>query len=103
MLRLASNTPDCLLNHVLGCLVGSTWQPLYAVATPLHLLVWYCLQVYSADEAFVTGTFAGVLPVVEVDGRVIGEGTRGPLTEQLQQLYLAMLDEQAAAGREPAQ
>jgi hypothetical protein len=32
------------------------------------------LQVYSADEAFATGTFAGVLPVVEVDGRRIGTG-----------------------------
>lgn len=35
-----------------------------------HLL----LQVYSADEAFATGTFAGLLPVVEVDGRRIGSG-----------------------------
>jgi len=36
------------------------------------------LQVYSADEAFATGTFAGLLPVVEVDGRVIGSGQRAP-------------------------
>jgi branched-chain amino acid aminotransferase len=60
------------------------------------------LQVYSADEAFATGTFAGVLPVVEVDGRVIGNGARGPLTEQLQLLYCDLLEAEAAAGREAA-
>ncbi len=44
-------------------------------------------KVYSADEAFVTGTFAGQVPVVEVDGRRIGNGTRGPVVERLQKLY----------------
>jgi branched-chain amino acid aminotransferase len=49
-------------------------------------------DVYGADEAFVTGTFAGLAPVREVDGRLIGGGERGPMVEQLQQLYLAMLE-----------
>ena len=44
-------------------------------------------QVYSAQEAFCTGTFAGIIPVREVDGRVIGEGAKGPLTRRLQGLY----------------
>ncbi|MHA3702766.1 aminotransferase class IV [Jatrophihabitans sp. YIM 134969] len=44
-------------------------------------------DVYSADEAFVTGTFAGVVPVHTVDGRRIGSGTRGPVVERLQGLY----------------
>lgn len=44
-------------------------------------------QVYGADEAFVTGTFAGQVPVREVDGRVLGGGTRGPVTRRLQELY----------------
>ena len=44
---------------------------------------------YAADEAFTTGTFAGLAPVGEIDGRIIGDGKRGPLTERLQQLYLA--------------
>ncbi|WP_421785774.1 aminotransferase class IV [Hyphobacterium sp.] len=43
-------------------------------------------QVYSADEAFTTGTFAGLVPVTEVDGRRISEG-RGPMVERLQALY----------------
>lgn len=44
-------------------------------------------EVYIADEAFFTGTAAEVLPIRELDGRRIGSGTRGPVTEQLQKLY----------------
>jgi branched-chain amino acid aminotransferase len=56
-------------------------------------------DVYGADEAFVTGTFAGVVPVREVDGRRLTEG-RGPMVERLQQLYRARIEEDVAqAGR----
>jgi branched-chain amino acid aminotransferase len=48
-------------------------------------------DVYSAQEAFVTGTFAGLAPVSEIDGRIIGDGRRGPQVESLQALYLQML------------
>ena len=44
-------------------------------------------EVYIADEAFFTGTAAEVTPIREVDGRVIGAGARGPITERLQGLY----------------
>ncbi|NIK92959.1 aminotransferase class IV [Mangrovimonas sp. CR14] len=44
-------------------------------------------DVYSADEAFVTGTFGGLTPVVKIDGRIIGEGTYGNKTQELSQLY----------------
>jgi branched-chain amino acid aminotransferase len=44
-------------------------------------------EVYIADEVFLTGTAAEVLPVRELDGRIIGSGKRGPLTERLQALY----------------
>ena len=50
-------------------------------------------DVYSAQEAFVTGTFAGVAPVGMIDGRQIGCGTRGPMVERLQALYKGLLDE----------
>ena len=49
-------------------------------------------DVYGADEAFVTGTFAGVAPVVEVDGRTIGNGSRGDRVKKLQELYLQLID-----------
>jgi branched-chain amino acid aminotransferase len=57
-------------------------------------------DVYGADEAFTTGTFAGVVPVREIDGRIIGDGTRGPMVERLQALYreLAQLDSAWRAG-----
>jgi branched-chain amino acid aminotransferase len=51
-------------------------------------------DVYGAEEAFVTGTFAGLAPATEIDGRVIGDGERGPMVERLQQLYLAMLEQE---------
>lgn len=44
-------------------------------------------EVYIADEAFFTGTAAEVTPIREVDGRPIGKGTRGPITEKLQSLF----------------
>lgn len=44
-------------------------------------------EVYIADEAFFTGTAAEVLPIREVDGRTVGDGRRGPVTERLQSLY----------------
>ncbi len=44
-------------------------------------------EVYTADEAFFTGTAAEVLPIRELDGRTIGSGARGPLTEKLQTMY----------------
>ena len=44
-------------------------------------------EVHEADEVFVTGTFAGIIPVRSVDGNTIGNGTRGLLTEQLQTWY----------------
>jgi branched-chain amino acid aminotransferase len=57
-------------------------------------------DVYGADEAFVTGTFAGVVPVREVDGRVLIEG-RGPMVERLQQLYGALIEEDVAKASRP--
>lgn len=49
-------------------------------------------EVYIADEAFFTGTAAEVLPIRELDGRQIGEGRRGPITEKLQSLYFDQVE-----------
>jgi branched-chain amino acid aminotransferase len=53
-------------------------------------------EVYIADEAFFTGTAAEVTPIREVDGRAIGSGTRGPVTERLQTKYFDVVH-----GRSP--
>lgn len=44
-------------------------------------------RLYSLDEAFITSTTQGVMPVTEIDSRVIGNSRRGEITERLQQLY----------------
>jgi branched-chain amino acid aminotransferase len=44
-------------------------------------------QLYSADELFVTGTMGGLTPVLSLDGRVIGTGKPGPVTERLAELF----------------
>ena len=49
-------------------------------------------DVYDADEAFVTGTFGGLVPVTEVDGRTIGAVSAYPVLERLQRLYSDALD-----------
>jgi len=47
-------------------------------------------QLYNASEAFVTGTMGGLAPVVAVDGRTIGDGSTGPVTKQLTELYATL-------------
>ncbi len=60
-------------------------------------------EVYSAEEAFVTGTFAGLAPVRMIDGRVIGEGQKpgesqpGPMVARLQALYKDLVARDVAA------
>ncbi|MEE2739695.1 MAG: aminotransferase class IV [Planctomycetota bacterium] len=56
-------------------------------------------QVYSANEAFCTGTFAGLMPVIEVDGRKIGDGTCGPVTTELQSLYEKLIHLECSSPR----
>ncbi len=53
-------------------------------------------DVYGADEAFVTGTFAGVVPATEVDGRILSKG-RGPMVERLQMLYKDLIERDTAS------
>jgi len=53
-------------------------------------------DVYGAEEAFVTGTFAGLVPVIEVDGRAIGP--RGPMVKHLQGQYMELVQRESAKG-----
>ena len=73
------------------CLEGITRATIFSFAEELGLEVIERRitrdEVYVADEAFFTGTAAEVLPIRELDGRKIGQGGRGPLTEKLQDMY----------------
>jgi branched-chain amino acid aminotransferase len=88
-------TPD-----VTSALEGITRDTIIALATDMGLSVKECRitrdEVYIADEAFFTGTAAEVTPIRELDGRRIGAGTRGPITEKLQALYFDVVH-----GRSP--
>lgn len=56
----------------------------------------------AADEVFLTGTTTGVLPVVKIDGRTVGEGRPGPVTRALGDGYRRLLDEEVRRGRAAA-
>ena len=83
-----------------SCLEGITRATVIDLAKELSLKVAERRitrdEVYVADEAFFTGTAAEVLPIRELDGRQIGAGGRGPVTEKLQSMYF----DQVMARRE---
>ncbi len=74
-----------------SCLEGITRDTVFELAAELDLTVRERRitrdEVYVADEAFFTGTAAEVLPIRELDGRIIGTGKRGPITEKIQAMY----------------
>jgi len=87
------------------CLGGITREAVLRAARragiPAHEKDFSLFDVYGADEAFCTGTFAGLTAVAKVDGRPIGEYPRetgdasGPMTKRLRTLYHALQDEEA--------
>lgn len=86
------------------CLDGITRHMVLAVSQaagiPTRQKNFSLTDVYGADEAFTTGTFAGLAPVGSIDGRVIST-TRGPMVERLQQLYLDALHADVAKATRP--
>ena len=73
------------------CMNGITRQKVIdlcrANAIPVYERNFSLVDTYSADEAFLTGTFGAQTPVGTIDGRQIGSGGIGPVTERLRQLY----------------
>jgi branched-chain amino acid aminotransferase len=67
-------------------------------AVPLQLGDFALDEVHAADEAFVTGTFGGLTPVREIDGRRLPAALPGPVTTRLRALYEALKDSQAGAA-----
>lgn len=87
------------------CLGGITRANIIAIcreqSIPVFEKNFTLAEVYGADEAFVTGTFAGLAPVGECDGRVIGNGGRGAMTQRLQEHYLAYIEKDCAQRTVP--
>lgn len=77
------------------CMAGITRQKIIdlcrANGIPVHERNFSLYETYSADEAFLTGTFGAQTPVGEIDGRTIGTGQMGPMTERLRALYKALV------------
>ena len=77
------------------CMNGITRQKVIdlcrANAIPVFERNFSLVDTYSADEAFLTGTFGAQTPVGSIDGRQIGTGQLGPMTERLQSLYKALV------------
>jgi branched-chain amino acid aminotransferase len=87
------------------CLAGITRSNVLELCSangiPARETTFSLTDVYSAREAFVTGTFAGVVPVRSVDGRTIGDGSRGPVVARLQGLYSELVDADVAGRSAP--
>jgi branched-chain amino acid aminotransferase len=90
--------------EVTSCLNGITRNTILTLAAELGIQVIEKRitrdEVYIADEAFFTGTAAEVTPIREVDGRSIGIGSRGPVTEKLQKAYFDLVTGQTSAHPE---
>jgi branched-chain amino acid aminotransferase len=88
-------TPD-----VASCLEGITRESALSIAQDLGLEVIEKRitrdEVYCADEAFFTGTAAEITPIRDLDGRPIGAGKRGPITEKIQSMFFDIV-----AGKQP--
>eukprot|EP00522_Entomoneis_paludosa_P001100 CAMPEP_0172466876 /NCGR_PEP_ID=MMETSP1065-20121228/57343_1 /TAXON_ID=265537 /ORGANISM="Amphiprora paludosa, Strain CCMP125" /LENGTH=277 /DNA_ID=CAMNT_0013223831 /DNA_START=36 /DNA_END=866 /DNA_ORIENTATION=+ len=80
-----------LTPHADHCLPGITRATVLVLAKELGIQTEVrrvsLAEFHAADEVFTTGTMGELTPVTKIDGRVIGEGTRGPITEKLQEVY----------------
>lgn len=90
--------------EVTACLNGITRNTILTLAAEMNIPVIEKRitrdEVYIADEAFFTGTAAEVTPIREVDGRQIGIGSRGAITEKLQKAYFDLVTGQTPAHSE---
>ncbi len=73
------------------CMAGVTRQKVIDLCRandiPIYEKNYSLYEAYSADEAFLTGTFGAQTPVAEIDGKSIGQGTARPVTRRIRQLY----------------
>jgi len=83
-----------------GITRGKVIQLCHQHGIPVYEKNFSLVDVYDADEAFVTGTFGGLTPVINVDGRTIGEGKLGAMTERLRMAYHEEISQWVARATE---
>ena len=78
------------------CMNGITRQKVIDICRangiPVSERNYSLVDAYGADEAFLTGTFGAQTPVAQIDGRAIGDGEAGPVTQRIRALYKAMIE-----------
>jgi branched-chain amino acid aminotransferase len=101
----SEDAPEVLTSDGRYCLAGITRANVLEICRAHGITAretsFSLTDVYSAREAFVTGTFAGVIPVQSVDGRMVGDGRRGPTVERLQSLYRELVEADVASRARP--
>lgn len=89
-------TPDLLS----GCLRGITRQQVLAIGPKLGLKTKQVLakpeDIFSADEAFLTNSLLGIMPLTSLQGRLIGQGRMGPWTEKILNSYAKLVLQELA-------
>jgi len=88
-----TSTGQYNLNGITSALIVEVAQ---AAGIPTRECAFSLTDVYSADEAFVTGTFGGLTPVHTIDGRSIGDGSQGPVSLRLREFYDARIEEECS-------
>ena len=77
-----------------GILMGITRQTVFELAAehglPARKAELTAYDLYAADEVFLTSTAGGIMPLVEIDGRPIGDGKPGPVSQRIHGLYWAL-------------
>jgi len=77
-----------------GILMGITRQTVFELAAenqiPAREAQLTTYDLYAADEVFLTSTAGGIMPLVEIDGRPIGDGKPGPVSQRIHDLYWAL-------------
>ena len=77
-----------------GILLGITRQTVFELAAEHKIAVreaqMTAFDLYAADEVFLTSTAGGIMPLIEIDGRPIGDGKPGPVSQRIHGLYWAL-------------
>lgn len=97
--RLGTPRPEGILDGVTRAVVIEEAR---AASIPIEERDFLPHELAGADEAFITSSVRGVLPIATVDGRPIGLGRRGPLTRRLQELYEARVEKELALAASQA-
>ena len=91
---------NVLTPHADSCLPGLTRQMILRICSdegiPAHERNLSLTELYTADEAFTTGTMGELTPLLEADGRLIGNGSAGPISQRLQALHRIAAYEQGS-------